>query len=511
MEKFDDVVKKITRDTLEEEYLKKGKRKETVAKELGITMWMLSRLLTYYEIKKDTNSIIEERKKTCLSKYGVDNPSKAKCVQEKIRNVNMQKYGAPTFTATKEGKDAVRKTKEEHYGNQNYNNSEKALKTKEDRYGDPCYNNREKNKSTCIKKYGVDNPFKIESVVDDINKKKAVRLGYSDVFVDIMRSRDKSIEFIKGKNYTYSELSKLFNAPYYTIQMWASRLNLKDYLSVGDPLLGASSFEDEVFDFICGLGVTNIVKHARILSNGREIDIYLPDLSIGIECNGTYWHGSLFKDKLYHQAKSIDCENIGVHLIHIYDFEWEDTTLQNKLMGILSSIILKGNKRIFARKCIIKRITNADAMVFLNENHLYGGRNAQVTYGLFYDAELLQVMSFSKSKYNRNLTTDDSWEIIRECTKNGYTIVGGESKLMKSFIQEFSPKVVFAYCDFNKFSGDGYEKIGMHFSGYTQPNLWYVIHGVPVQRNPKKYKEQINSCEYLLYGAGSKKYIINIE
>lgn len=510
MEKFEDVLKKVTKEDIEKRYITDGKRREIVAKELGISMWMLVRIMKYYGIKKDNQSIVEERKRTCLNKYGVDNPSKAKCVQDKIRESNIQKYGAPTFTATEEGKEAVRKTKEERYGNPTYNNAEKMMETKESRYGVPWYNNREKNKNTCTERYGVDNPFKVDSIIDDINRKRAEGHGYSDIFINIMRDRNKSIEFIRDKNYTYSDLSKLFNAPYYIIQMWASRLNLREYLSVGDPMLGTSSFEEEVFQFIKELGVENIVKHARILNDGREIDIYLPSYSIGIECNGAYWHGSLFKKKSYHQEKSKECEGLGIQLIHIYDFEWEDTVVQNKIKAILSSIILKNNNRIYARNCSIRKITNSESSSFLNENHLYGERNAQVTYGLFYDNELLQVMSFSKSKYNKNLTTDDSWEIVRECTKIGNTVVGGESKILKRFISDFSPSMIFAYCDFNKFCGVGYEKVGMHFSGYTTPNLWYVIHGIPIPRNPKKYKEQLNSCEYLLYGAGSKKYIMDI-
>ncbi len=29
----------------------------------------------------------------------------------------------------------------------------------------------------------------------------------------------------------------------------------------------------------------------------EEIDIFLPDYKIGIECDGIYWHSEKFKDK----------------------------------------------------------------------------------------------------------------------------------------------------------------------------------------------------------------------
>ena len=57
--------------------------------------------------------------------------------------------------------------------------------------------------------------------------------------------------------------------------------------------------------------------------------------------------------------------------------------------------------RIYARKCTIKQISNGEAKPFNEENHLQGHRNAQITYGLFYKGELVQLMSFSKTRYNR--------------------------------------------------------------------------------------------------------------
>ena len=142
----------------------------------------------------------------------------------------------------------------------------------------------------------------------------------------------------------------------------------------------------------------------------------------------------------------------------------------------------------------MKKISNREARLFNEKNHLQGHRNAQVTYGLFYKGELVQLMSFSKMKYNRNLKGDDEWEIIRGCPGSNNQIVGGVSKLFKAFIKEYNPHLVFSYCDFNKFDGRGYEAIGMKFAGYK------------IGRNPKKRKELEESCT-TIYGAGSKKYI----
>lgn len=497
--------KSILKEDVEKLYIDKNYTREETAKELGVSLWAVSKIIKEFGLKKSRESASQKRKETCLKKYGVDNPSKSSVVIEKIKNTNIEKYGDVSFTSTKEGKETIKKTKLERYGNENYNNMEKAFDTKEKRYGDSKYNNREKAMETWNGKYGVDNPFKNKEIIEKMITKKAENMGYSQEFVSMFSNRDKSISFLKDKNYSYSDLMKVLNAPYYTVQTWVTRLGLQDYIDFS-PFIGTSNFEQYVYDFLVSIGITNIIRNADILENKREIDLYLPDYNIGIECNGVYWHGSIFRSKNYHQEKSIECEKLGIRLIHIYDSEWENKYEREKIKSIILSSVGKLSNRIYARECTIRKSSNKEIEKFLINNHTQGSRNAQVVYCLEHNGEIVQVMTFSKSKYNKNLTMEDSWEIIRECTLKNTSVVGGESKLLSAFVKEYSPKHLFAYCDFNKFNGSGYERLGMTFDGYTKPNMWFVISGVPVVRNPKKNKEQSKECDYLLYGAGSKRY-----
>lgn len=64
--------------------------------------------------------------------------------------------------------------------------------------------------------------------------------------------------------------------------------------------------------------------------------------------------------------------------------------------------------KIYARQCDIKQISNKEAKPLNDKVHLQGHRNAQITYGLFYKGELVQLMSFSKTKYNRNLKDENA-------------------------------------------------------------------------------------------------------
>lgn len=172
----------------------------------------------------------------------------------------------------------------------------------------------------------------------------------------------------------------------------------------------ASHSEFKVVDYIKNIYNGPIEQHKRgILPNNLEIDIYLPEKHLGIEFNGTYWHSSLADTpKNYHFNKSVLASEAGIRLIHIYEYEWTDQGCQDKIKQMLSIALDTCSTRIYARQCTIRQITNKEAAQLNNKVHLQGHRNAQVTYGLFYKNELVQLMSFSKTKYNKNLKDDNS-------------------------------------------------------------------------------------------------------
>src|SRR5699024_9063560 len=64
--------------------------------------------------------------------------------------------------------------------------------------------------------------------------------------------------------------------------------------------LKSSDEEESLYDFIKDNYKGEIIKNYR---DQLELDVYLPDLNIGFEYNGTYWHSDRFKDKNYHLRK----------------------------------------------------------------------------------------------------------------------------------------------------------------------------------------------------------------
>ena len=274
---------------------------------------------------------------------------------------------------------------------------------------------------------------------------------------------------------------------------------------------GTSNAEQSLYEYIRSIYPGEIKRHVKNLlkeSSGKyyEIDIYIPALKIGIEYNGLYWHSELQKEKNYHFKKSKLADELGIRLINIYEDEWEDQTSKTKIQTLLKISLGLVEQKIHARKCEIKEITNAEARPFNEANHLQGHRNAQLTYGLFYQGKLVQLMSFSKTRYNRNLKADDSWEIIRGCPGSNNIVVGGVSKLLQHFIKENNPASIFSYCDFNKFNGVSYEKAGMKFEGYTGPDMTWWIGDRRIPRQPKKHAELKQQATCRIFGSGSKKY-----
>ena len=443
-----------------------------------------------FEIKKDISDIVRRREQTCIDKYGETNPSKTKEVKEKIGIKNHENK------ETRVSK--CRQTKRELYGDENYNNREKSKLTKKIRYNNENYNNRDKAKETTKQRFGVDNIFyKINAEKSNIER-MLDNSDYTDLFKELHQDREKAINYLMKNNLGYFELSKIFNAPYYTIQAWATRLDIKQYINF--KFDGKSHYEDEIVDFLQSLNITKIIRNSKEYLDGQEIDIYLPDYNLGIEFNGTFWHSDLYKDDKYHFNKSLLAQQKGIRLIHIYQYEWDNKLTKEKIKQLLKISLGKVERRIYARDCEIKQITNKEAKILNDSVHLQNHRNAQVTYGLYYKNELVQLMSFSRNKKYQ-------WEIIRGCPGSNNIVVGGVSKLFKHFIKDYNPDEVFSYCDFNKFDGKSYEAIGMKFIGYTGPDMKYIIKGNVVNRQPSKYKELKSKIEARIYGAGSKKYL----
>lgn len=97
--------------------------------------------------------------------------------------------------------------------------------------------------------------------------------------------------------------------------------------------------------------------------------------------------------------------------------------------------------KINARNCKIKRVSQDDYINFTKENHKQKCAASDLIYGLYYNDELIQIMSFGKPRFNKMY----QWEIIRDCTKKDIEVNGGTSRLWKHFIKNNVVKSCICY------------------------------------------------------------------
>lgn len=190
-----------------------------------------------------------------------------------------------------------------------------------------------------------------------------------------------------------------------------------------------SKAELELNEYIQSLDVKT-EQHNRTILNGREVDIYVLEKKIAFEYNGLFWHSDeQLHDRHYHENKFIDCEKNGVQLITIWEDDWLNR--QDVVKDMVKYKLGKSDgKRIYARKCNINLVDPKQASEFLKENHIQGKVASTYHFGLFYEDDLVALLSVRSPKQNARMKRKEGqWEIQRYATKG--SVVGGFSRLMK--------------------------------------------------------------------------------
>lgn len=305
----------------------------------------------------------------------------------------------------------------------------------------------------------------------------------------------------------------LLNDDYHDIQCNQCNLNFKSFINNGrwksiyckncNP--NKSKQELEISKFIKELNCEYVCNDRNCISP-KELDLFLPQHSLAIECNGIYWHSEQQgKDKKYHLTKSILCEQKNIQLLQFWDTEWIDK--QEIVKSFISNKLNKNKNKIGARNCEIKQITDKNIKtIFLNKNHLQGNDNSQIVYGLFWNEELVSLMTFG----HRKITGSDKneWELIRFCNKLNFSVVGASSKLLKFFIKKHNPSRIITYADRRYSNGNLYYKLGFSLKHKSPPGYWYIVNGELKHRSGfmkhrlcnilKKYNDNMTEYQNML-------------
>ena len=237
---------------------------------------------------------------------------------------------------------------------------------------------KQKTRETCIKKYGVSNPYQIDSI-----KTKCITNNHTKEALDKRtKSLYKNLEnFCKANNCITMEEALKINpckgwwseVDFIIYKKWRKCISKDDLDIIKNykPTNNRSKNEIKLYNLICD-NFNGTVEHSiRSIINPLELDIYIPDLKIAIEYNGCYYHSiEAGTSKDYHLEKSLRCRDLGIRLIHIYDFENFDT--QCKLVLKLLQGIDEFCKIDFNKNNLIEVIPKSE-LIFNDVNlHVYG-------------------------------------------------------------------------------------------------------------------------------------------
>ena len=390
--------------------------RSTVTKEYGVA-----------NVAKLT-SVKEKRKATMLKVHGVEYYSQIEGFRDICHESNMKRYGVPSYAMLPEFKERMRKVTLERTGLP-YNFS--------------------KNKDKVASEY---NSFLEQHGCTLVDYKDNRHIAYR-----CNKCNAEMVEpdvFIRGRvGYGITPCivchSKAGPSP-------SSSSSLEEYI-------GSLGFDVTHEDYdIDGVHGTIIVVERRKLK---------------IDYIDLYWHSEMFYSSKTHLDMSKKTEEDGYRLLHIFADEWDlkNDIVKSRIRSLLGIV----SNKIYARRCTVKQLDASIASSFIAENHLQGDAKASIRYGLFFDTQLVAVMTFGRNRFSKN-----DIELIRYCTLMDTTVVGGAGKLFRHFVNEHSNvNRVVSYADSRWSSKDTmYTKIGFRLDGSSKPSYYYIVGGARVNR-----------------------------
>lgn len=441
----------ITKNILYDLYIIKNMRRTEVADKLNVSDNILKTALRYFNIHKDRKLSALLSKETNLEKYGVECNLRLPEIIDKRNKTSIEKYGSVSPFKDADIYNKRNKTMIEKYGVQY---------TMQTEYGKSKLNwHSDKQKATMLKRYGVDNGFKLTDKIKETKKIKYNKETYNN------KAKQRETMIKKYGDSIHQEKAKETNLEKYGVE----------YACLTDNCINSnghtiSKINKEISKL---LEDNNIHNEFEYRIKNKSYDLHILNTNILIEINPSYTHNStvgarfskfekepLAKD--YHFNKTILARDNNYRCIHIWD--WDDI---DKIVAML-----KPKERLFARKLVCKEVSLKDTNEFLNNYHLQNTCKGQIIrLGLYTkEDELVQVMTFGKPRFNNKF----EYELLRLCTKSDYIIVGGAKKLFTHFINQYKPESIISYCDNSKFNGNVYTDLGFNLKDLGNPTKhWF--------------------------------------
>ena len=265
-------------------------------------------------IKCSMNDIktTKKREKTNIEKYGVINPFQSEEIKEKIKDTWINNYGVTNPNKNKKIRGKIEKTNLQKYG-----------------VIHPLQNNKVKQKQimTCIEHFGYEHPNQNPNIMNKVINSKNNTIEQIELLQNC--TYVKKLIDLYGSGWYQSPLDICFKQNGFLFVKNDDIDKIKLYLKCN-----GSYIEYYVYNKLQKYNIL-FIHHDRKQIKPYELDFYLQDYHIGIECNG-YFHNIDCKrinrdQESYHKMKLSLCEKQQIKLVNIYDVnEFNlDTILSN--------------------------------------------------------------------------------------------------------------------------------------------------------------------------------------
>ena len=369
----------------------------------------------------------------------------------------------------------------------------KANETKKLFTDDKKNNIKEKRILSVNKKYGVDIISQNKDIIEKI-KKNVTETKYKNRDINFSKRINKiGYELISCEK---EDLKIKCTNCEHSFNIHRSLFNQRNRLGITictecNPIDNhISDFQNKISVFISSIYDGEIINNKKI--GKYEIDIFLPELNIGFECNGIWWHSELYREKEYHINKINYFKEKNIKIINIWEDWWKNK--KDIVMSIISNKLNKTKTKIYARKTQIREITDEKIIrSFLNENHIQGYIQSNIKIGLFYKNEIVSLMIFGKRRIalGKKKTSDDDFELLRFCNKLDSIIIGGASKLFNHFTKNYNFSKITTYADLSISEGNLYKKLNMTYLSLTTPNYSYFHKDNGIRQNRFNFRKDI--------------------
>lgn len=273
--------------------------------------------------------------------------------------------------------------------------------------------------------------------------------------------------------------------------------------------------EDEVASYIKSIApTTKIILNDRVVLQGKELDIYLPQYKVAIEYNELWWHSeAMGRGKHYHLSKSKLCEAQGIRLLHIFEDEWIHK--QDVVQSIIAAAMGVYQKQYQARKLTV--VMGIGTKQFFDDNHIQGSAASSISVALCDGNDIIAAIALKKPRYSK----EADYELIRYAVKKHCSVIGGFPRLLSHFRSSYGGSIV-TYSDRRLFQGNVYRAAGFCELPPTEPDYWYSKNYTERESRIKYQKHKLVDADKSLtewenmqlggygriWGCGSWKFIL---